>query len=159
ANVTLSMEPRHPPGAKLPLWATITLSYSTYFQSFADVLRSTWAWLILAAAFSGLGGWMQGAWMSEVLASAQRGATPQAALASRPIALVVAVNLGNLLLLLGTVSIAVAWHRRIILDERPGLSGSNIFTRDVWRYVWVAIGVIVIVGVPVLAIVGPLFYW
>jgi hypothetical protein len=132
--VTLSTEPHHAPGSKLPLWATIKLSYSTYFRNFADVLQVSWLWLIVAVVLSGVGGWMQGAWMTEALNSVRRGAPAQAVLASRPFALIVVLNLGNLFLLLGGVSIAVAWHRCIILNERPRPSGSNVFTRDVWRY-------------------------
>ncbi len=42
------------------------------------------------------------------------------------------------------VSIAVAWHRLVILNERPGCSGCNIATKDLWRYVAAAIALFLI---------------
>ncbi len=48
------------------------------------------------------------------------------------------------------VSIAVAWHRRIILGEQPGFSGSNVATKSLWRYdgVGFAIGLIAFLPSP-----------
>jgi len=54
--VTLSTGPDHAPNTKLPLGAAISLSYTTFFENFADVLRACWLWLIAAAVISGAGG-------------------------------------------------------------------------------------------------------
>jgi hypothetical protein len=57
------------------------------------------------------------------------------------------------------VSIAVAWHRRLLLGELPGPSGSNVVTRSLWRYVGVGIVICLIVGLPTLAILVAMFRW
>jgi hypothetical protein len=149
----LASGPQEPSPAKLPLGATISLSYATYFYNFADVLRASWLWLVLIAPLSGIVGWLQASWFAEAVASMKQGVIP-----SRPLELIVLGNLDSLLLVVAGVSIAVAWHRRIILDERPGLSGSNIIARSFWRYVWVGILVCLMVGIPVLAVFLPTFY-
>jgi hypothetical protein len=43
----------------------------------------------------------------------------------------------------------VAWHRLMILDEHPGFSGSNVATRNLWRYVGIAIVIFLITFLPV----------
>jgi hypothetical protein len=69
------------------------------------------------------------------------------------------MSLDNILLLFAGVSIAVAWHRLMILNEQPGLSGSNIATKNLWRYVVAAIGLFLIMFLPVIAIMVPTFYF
>jgi hypothetical protein len=149
--------PLGPAGAKLPLGATISLSYATYFQNFPDVLRASWLWLVLVAPLSGIVGWLQASWFAEVVAVMKRGGPPQ--IPSRPLQLIMLGGLDNLLLVVAGVSIAVAWHRRIILDERPGFSGSNLVATSFWRYVWVGILICLMVGIPILAIFLPTFYF
>jgi hypothetical protein len=39
-------------GAKLPLWPTIRLSYTSYFRHFGDVLRISALWLSLMAVLN-----------------------------------------------------------------------------------------------------------
>jgi len=77
--VTPTTDPQHAGGAKLPLGRAISLSYSTYFGNFGDVLRASWLWLIVTGAFSAIAGWMQAAWMAQAFASIRRGAAAQAA--------------------------------------------------------------------------------
>lgn len=149
--------PFGPAGAKLPLGATISLSYSTYFQNFADVLRASWLWLVLVAPLTGVVGWLQASWFAEAVAVMKRGVPPQ--LPARPLQMIVLGSFDKLLLVVAGVSIAVAWHRRVILDERPGFSGSNIVATSFWHYVWVGILICLMVGIPVLAIFLPTFYF
>src|SRR5690242_298470 len=52
---------------KLPLWRTIRLSYSDYFQHFRDVLRISGFWLAITAMFDAATSWMQASWMAHVL--------------------------------------------------------------------------------------------
>jgi hypothetical protein len=149
--------PLGPAGAKLPLGATIGLSYSSYFQNFPDLLRASWLWLLLVAPLGGIVGWLQASWFAEAVAVMKRGGPPQ--IPSRPLQMIVLGSLDNLLLVIAGVSIAVAWHRRIILNERPGFSGGNVVTESFWRYVWVGILICLMVGVPVLAVFLPTFYF
>src|SRR5215831_7646253 len=127
-----------PPLPKLPLGEVISLSYAWFFQKFPDVLRISWLWLVICAALVGVSSWMQWTWMMDVLGADTGVTIPQARIeSSRPLELVILGNIVGLLPLLASVSIAVAWHRRIILDEQPGLSGNNIVTRELWRYIGV----------------------
>jgi hypothetical protein len=72
----------------------------------------------------------------------------------------VLLNVDNIiLLLLAGVSIAVAWHRLMILNERPGLSGSNVATKNLWRYIIVGIALFLTLFLPMAAIMLPTFYF
>jgi hypothetical protein len=133
---------------KLPLWNTICRAYSTYFNHPLDVLRISWLWLAVAA----LSSWMQRSWVSDLLAVAKPGMCPQ-----MPAGASALLGVGNLLLLLGLVSIAVAWHRRVILDELPWLSGSNIITKSLWRYIGVGILISLTAVLPVVLFLLVLF--
>jgi hypothetical protein len=54
-------------------------------------------------------------------------------------------------------SIAVAWHRRLILGEPPGFSGSNVATKGLWRYVGIGFAIALIAFLPLLVVVLPIF--
>ena len=138
-----------PPGLpypKLPLWEAITLSYSTYFANFSAVLRTSWLWLIVVAAPTGLASWQQWSWMATVFANLKPGHPPAV---PRPSEIVLLLYASQALLLFAGVSIAVAWHRLMILKEHPGVSGSNVATGNLWRYVGIAIAVFVIGVLPI----------
>jgi hypothetical protein len=64
-----------------------------------------------------------------------------------------------LLLWLAGVSIAVAWHRLMILNEQPGFSGGNVATKNLWRYVAVGITLFLILLLPMAAITPPKFFF
>jgi len=155
--MSLATGPQSAANPKLPLGATISLSYSSYFRNFADVLRASWLWLVLAAPLSGIVGWLQGSWYAEAVASMKQGFPSQ--IPSKPLQMTVLGSLDNLLLVIAGISIAVAWHRRIILGERPGFSGSNVIAESFWRYVWVGILTGLIVGIPALSIVVTTLYF
>jgi hypothetical protein len=156
-GMSLATGPQGPSGAKLPLGATISLSYSTYFRNFVDVLRASWLWLVLAAPLTGIVSWLQSSWFAEVMAGMKQRVPVQIPPKSFP--MIALGGLDNLLLVIAGVSIAVAWHRRIILDERPGFSGSNVIAKSFWRYVWVGILICLVVGIPVLVIALPTSYF
>jgi hypothetical protein len=154
-----AIDPQRATNPKLPLGATIGLSYSTYFHNFVDVLRASWLWLLITAPFTGAAAWMQASWMAGVFADMKQGGSPQTVMRAKPVEMTALTNLANILLLVAGISIAVAWHRRIILDEHPGFSGSNLTTKDFWRYVWVGLAICLVIGVPLLAILLPMFYF
>ncbi len=139
-----------PPLPKLPLGEVISLSYAWFFQKFADVLRVSWLWLVLCAVMIGALNWVQWTWMAAAFAEAAKaqahGLRPQIA---PPSGLGWLSTLTYLIMTFATASIAVAWHRRIILDERPGLSGGNIVTSALWRYAGVGIVLGVICFLPI----------
>jgi hypothetical protein len=142
--------PQDAANTKLPLWDTIGASYSTYFDNFGDVLRICWLWLVLGAVLGGIASWVQWSWLVGVMADLRRGISPpvQPFQGSMPITMFVLVYGTGLVWMLAGVSIAVAWHRRIILGERPRFSGSNIATASVWRYVGMGLAIFLIAILP-----------
>jgi hypothetical protein len=145
---------------KLPLWETICLSYSTYLHNFKDVLRISWLWLLVTAALTGAANWLQMSWIVGLLAELKPGIPPQMLTqVSRPIEAIVLGNVSGLIGLLAGISIAVAWHRRLLLDEPPGLSGHNVVAKSLWHYVGVSIVICLIVVLPALMIAMPIFLW
>jgi hypothetical protein len=153
-KITMSLAEGLPdlPYPKLPLRNAVGLSYSTYFNHFIDAWRASWLWLIVVAAFTGFASWQQWSWLAAAMANL-RPATPKSAELS------LLMSLDNILLLFAGVSIAVAWHRRMILNEQPGFSGSNIATKNLWRYVVAAVGLFLIMFLPVIVIMVPTFYF
>jgi hypothetical protein len=69
----------------------------------------------------------------------------------------VLVTIAILVFAFAGISIAVAWHRRIILGEHPGFSGSNVATKGLWRYVWIGFAIGLIAFLPSLVVVVPIF--
>jgi membrane-anchored glycerophosphoryl diester phosphodiesterase (GDPDase) len=69
------------------------------------------------------------------------------------------LNLDNILLLLAGVSIAVAWHRLMILNEQPGFSGGNVASKNLWRYIVVALALFLVMLLPMAAVMLPTFYF
>jgi hypothetical protein len=157
-KITMSQAEGPPdlPYPKLPFWDAVSLSYSTYFNHFIDALHASWLWLIVVAAFTGFASWQQWSWLAAAMANLKPGLAP-AMPKSAEISLL--MNLDHILLLFAGVSIAVAWHRLMILNEHPGLSGSNIATKNLWRYVVAAIGLFLIMFLPVIAIMVPTFHF
>jgi hypothetical protein len=134
----------------------VGLAYSTYFQHFNDAIRVSWLWLILAAAFTSVANWQQWSWMAAVLANVKPGAPPQIPKSTE---LAVLLNLDYIFLLFAGVSIAVAWHRLMILNEQPYFSGSNVATKNLWRYIVMAITLFLIFFLPVAVVVFPILYF
>src|SRR5712691_382833 len=65
------------PYPKLPFWDVVSLSYSTYFRHFIDVLRASWLWLVVVAVFTGFASWHQWSWMAVAMANLKPGWPPQ----------------------------------------------------------------------------------
>src|ERR1700686_5341500 len=154
--MSLAERPPALPYPKLPFWNTVSLSYSTYFNHFIDALRASWLWLIAGAALVAVASWQQWSWMATAMTNLKPGVAPQM---PKPTEMAVLLNLANIFLLLAGVSIAVAWHRLMILDERPGFSGSNVATKNLWRYIVVGLALCLIMFLPVAAVMLPTFYF
>jgi hypothetical protein len=153
--MSLAEDPPDLPYAKLPFWDTVSLAYSTYFHHFIDALRVSWLWLALFGAFfTVLARWQLWSRISEVMANTMAGEPPQ-----MPISTASAVLSGveYVLWSLAAVSIAVAWHRLVILNERPGFSGGNVATKDLWRYIVMALTLFLISVLPMATVVLPAY--
>ena len=134
---------------KLPLWDTICLSYSTFFRNCRDVLLICWLWLIVLAPLMTLENAMQWSLIAKTIADLkQTSLPPRFVSVSMPIDLRILIYGVGLLYMLAGVSIAVAWHRRIILGEQPRLSGSNIGAGSFWRYAGVGIAILLLAFAP-----------
>jgi hypothetical protein len=140
-----------PPLPKLPIWDVVGLAYSDYYKNFADVLRVSWLWLLLGAVVIGVVSWLQWSLMGEVILNSVHHAQfpPDfAATSFRTMAL--SIGVADVVLIVAFVSIAVAWHRRIILGERPSLFSFNIATTNFWRYVGIGLAICVLAIMPIL---------
>ena len=135
------------PLPKLPLREAISLSYAWFFQKFTDILRISWLWIVICTVFAGLLSWIQAAWLPSLLADDQPTGASEL---EQPLSRALVDSGVDILLAIATVSIAVAWHRRIILDERPRLSGANLLTRPTWRYLGILILFGLVTAIPVL---------
>lgn len=140
--------------SKLPFWRTIGLSYSFYFEHLGDALRISWLWLLIFIPLAGAGSWLQMSWFNEAVADMKSGKSP-----AMPIELTIFTNASTLAELLAGCSIAVAWHRLLLLDEHPGLSGGNVISQRLWRYVGMGIAILLIPGLPAFAVIGAIFLW
>jgi hypothetical protein len=154
-----TVDARGAANSKLPLWRTINRSYSSYFAHFADVLRICWLWLLLAPALMAVFSSLKRSWFAGVLANSIQGVGVPVDIPAEPIELLVLQIIVAVVLFLAGVSIAVAWHRRLLLDEHPGFSASNFVARSVWRYAGVAIAMCLMLGIPALVMAEQFANW
>jgi hypothetical protein len=106
---------------KLPVGRTIKLAYASYVQGFGEILRISWVWLLICAMLPVVANWVRQSW---TLGMRSNNALTYAT---------------ALIVLLSGVSIAVAWHQRIILGEQRGSTCRNIITTAFWRYIGVGL--------------------
>jgi hypothetical protein len=156
AAMSHAENPPELPYPELPFWRTVGLSYSSYFHHFIDALRASWLWLAVVGAFPVLASWQHWSSISEVMANLAAGEPPQM---PTSIVLVVLYGVEYILLSFAGVSIAVAWHRLMILNEQPGFSGRNLATKNLWRYVAMATALFLILFLPSAIIMPPTFYF
>lgn len=154
--MSVDSEALNPPYPKLPLGHTISLSYSTYFEHLLDALRASWLWMLVVAAITGVTSWEQWSWMSTAIAQIKPGVPAQV---PQPPTMGTLFILQYILMTLAGVSIAVAWHRLLILGEHPGWSGSNLATKNPWRYIGVGLAIALTVMLPIIAIIAPVIYF
>ncbi|MBR1219197.1 hypothetical protein JQ557_14430 [Bradyrhizobium sp. U87765 SZCCT0131] len=138
---------------KLPLRATIRLAYATFFDGFRDVLRISSAWLVACALLGAMSNWLK---LNQTVDTLRYQMVPRT-----PITSWLVDGAFFIAFLLAGVSIAVAWHRLLILHEAPPPSGSNITTGRVWRYLGTALLITLVILVPTLVAIAPVFllFW
>jgi hypothetical protein len=157
-DMKVALGPQGAANPKLPLGNTIALAYSTYVRNIPDVLRASWLWLALILPLTGVASWLRWSQVTGIMAGANAAMPAHAVTdASRVTGTTVLDLAVSLIWLLAGVSIAVAWHRRIILGEHPGLSGSNVATKTLWRYVLTGIDICAIIILLWLAIVVSIY--
>jgi hypothetical protein len=94
--------------------------------------------------------------MATAMATMTPGRPPQV---PKSIEMAVLLDADNALMIFAGVSIAVAWHRLLILNEHPGLSGRNITTGNLWRYVVIGVALFLIMFLPVAVTMIPTLYF
>lgn len=116
---------------QLPVFAAVRHTFSLTFNNLGPALRITWAWIAVLIVVIGL--------MALVIVAAGfEGGSPPGVLF---VALVFIIFF--VLALVATASIAVAWHRYILLDEGGGTGFNLRLDGTVWRYVGNALGITV----------------
>ena len=143
--------------SKLPFWQTVSLSYSFYFRHLGDTLRISWLWLLILVPLTGATNWLQMSWFAEAIANMKPGKPPLPP--AMPVAMMMLGGASEMVLFLAGCSIAVAWHRLLLLGEHPGLSGGNIFSRNVWRYVGIGFAIFLTGGLPAFAVIAAVSLW
>lgn len=133
----------------LPLWLTIKQAYGSYLSHFPDVLRATAPWLVMAPLATGGVIGLQVAMLPAMLAGAAKGGTPIVAM--------LLVYGSHIVLDVALVSIAVAWHRHIIIGERPAPLDVHLATGRFWRYVSICLALFCISFVMMSVLTVPLF--
>lgn len=141
---------------KLPLWPTVKKSYASYFAHFPDVLRATWLWLILVAALIGGGSWLQWSWIVQTIAELK--ASGSRIIPAMPPGVMLPMLAGYLAMMPASASIPVAWQRRIIIGEVPKFCGSNLATKDLWRFVGINFAVFLAGFLPAFIIAAALIF-
>lgn len=139
-----------PRPVKLPLGTTIRLAYATFFDGINEVLRISWVWLVACALLSAMSNWLKISHAVEIL---RRGIV----VVGTPLESWVVDFAFLAAFLLAGVSIAVAWHRVLILHETPPPSGSNIASGRVWRYLGMALLITLLASIPGLAVIVLVF--
>lgn len=117
---------------KLPLWQSIYITYSSYFRHFRDVVRVTWLWIVLVAAMWTVAEWVRWSWAISISEQYKKGTIGDTG--ASPVVAGSLYVFAALLFALALVDIAVAWHRRLILAERPRFIGSHFATAIAWQY-------------------------
>ena len=121
-----------PGTAKLPLMRTLWLTSTDYFHYFGDVCRLAGPWILLLAVIAGAANAFKWSWAAWIFERFKAGNLQHAGiypLISMSLYLVIL-----LLMVLACIDVAVAWHRRILLSERPGWPGRCFAANRGWQY-------------------------
>jgi hypothetical protein len=105
---------------KLPFWRMVGRAYAAPFVNFGALVRAAWLWLLILAPVLLAISWLQAPMEIDVLA--RIGGGPDTV--HDPWELRLLSLLQQLVMLPAMASIAVAWHRLILVHERP--AGANL---------------------------------
>ena len=130
-RVTLPPSTTSPP--KLPFWRTVGACYATVFGNFGQLLRISWLWLLIMLPVYAAAEWLdarsQGDQIGDLLLS----------------------MLSSVLEVPALASIAVAWHRLVLRQERVQGAVYLRLDRVVWWYAMILLAFIVVTVGPFLA--------
>lgn len=160
----MPVEPESSRLRRLPVLPTVARSYREYAANFVDVLRISWVWLAILTALVYLATWLQYSWIvaaiSDLKSSVPDGPTPQPAPAMPPMssAASLAVLAADALTVVAALSIAVAWHRYVLLGEPARSCAPNVLTIYPWSYAAAVILAVLAVSIPVVVSAAALLW-
>jgi hypothetical protein len=103
--------PAAPP--KLPFWRTLGQSYAVWFKDLPELIRIAWLWILVMVPIVGLFMWWQTPIMLELIQNARLNRPDP-----NPGMTVLMQAINSIILLPVLSSIAVAWHRLLLRNER-----------------------------------------
>jgi hypothetical protein len=118
--------------AKLPVFATVGRAYGSMFSNFGTFLRISWLWIVVIAALNWLMTWLTNMLMPGNLILT---AANFAKFGAAEWILLSAVGFVQSLVTIPFLSsIAVNWHRLLLLNERPEPTAFARLDSPVWSY-------------------------
>ena len=101
---------------RLPFWRTVGQAYALWGRNFSVLVRASWLWLLLLTPFLLIEAWLRAPHDAALLKAAR-----SAQLVVEPALLpgIAALVLSLFVMLPAAASIAVAWHRLVLRNERP----------------------------------------
>lgn len=103
-----------PPPPKLPVWRPVREAYRAWFGNFGLLIRISWLWILFSLAPVALLNWYQAPALLTLMYQLDHGQNP-----GLPLGALIGGMLTHLVLLPAMASIAVAWHRLLLMDEHP----------------------------------------
>ena len=131
------------PSRRLPVWSTVLACYAAVFGNFSQLIRIAWFLLLIMVPVYALAYWLSWPWSAGT--GAEGGGVVGQLLNWLP----------SLVELPFLASIAVAWHRLLLRQER--FDGPVYFRFDatVWRYTALSLALLVAFGAPFLYSLSP----
>ena len=120
-----------------PFWSSVREAYRSAFADPRTVLRASLVWIAISMV------------LNVIVLALGAGAPMPASGATASGTFWLRLLLGLLLPLVdytGGIAFAVAWHRNVLLDERPGWSSAWRFKRREWRFLGYGLAVGLTVG-------------
>jgi hypothetical protein len=128
--VTLPASPASPP--KLPFWRTVGACYAIVFRNFGQLLRIGWLWLLIMLPVYAAAEWLASRWQGNQIGDFLLSMLP------------------SVLEVPALASIAVAWHRLVLRQERVQGAVYLRLDRLVWWYAMILLIFIVVTVGPFL---------
>lgn len=124
---------------KFPVWSTVAACYSIVLRNFAQLVRIAWFLLLIMVPVYAVTYWLAWPWSADT--TAEIGGVLNQFFTWLP----------NLIELPFLASIAVAWHRLLLRQERFGGNLYFRFDATVWRYAALSLALLI-------ASTAPLYY-
>ena len=148
--MSVSSRTGRPRRRKLPVWQTVKRNYADVVGGIGSIYAMSWPWLIVAVPLAGLVTYLA---MTQQLAAAA-GTRWQLGARAPPVDPAIPRLIWSLLTNIGTIALAFAWQRRVLLREAPGFFAGTFVQASFWRYLraGLLLGLVLILPLGVLAL-------